>query len=312
MQPPDGRVHARQQEGIGQMREARFQELPDGPGLAESTIEEALGQQRGKIQFRGRTDVVALARTPSKAADLGVVVRQADYDRPETLGAALEGVHTLLLISASEMGRRVPQHQNVVDAAKAAGVKLIVYTSLLHADRSPIDLAEEHRQTEALLKGSGVPHAILRNGWYTENYTGSIGGALAGGAFIGSAGDGKIASAARTDFAEAAAVVLTSEGQAGKVYELAGDVAYTLSDLAGEISRQTGRAIPYKNLAPEDYAAALVGFGLPEGLARAIAGWDSAASRGALFDEGRQLSKLIARPTTPLSQVVAATLAASR
>ena len=252
--------------------------------------------------------VVALVRSPEKAADLGVAARPFDYAKPETLAPALQGVDTLMLVSSSEVGQRAVQHRNVIEAAKAAGVGRIVYTSLLNADTSPLDLAEEHRVTEADLKASGVPYTILRNGWYTENYTGSIGGALAGGAFIGSAGEGRISAAPRADFAEAAVAVLTSEGHDGRTYELAGDEAFTLSDLAAEISRQSGRDIPYRNLPAADYAAALTGFGLPEGLSKAIAGWDVDASRDALFDDRRVLSQLIGRPTTPLSASVAAAL----
>ncbi len=252
--------------------------------------------------------LVGLARTPAKAADLGIAIRQADYAAPDSLTAALQGIDTLLLISSSEIGQRTAQHRHVIDAAKAAGVKRIVYTSLLHADSSPLSLAAEHVETERLLKSSGLSYTILRNGWYTENYTGSVKAAVAGGAFIGSAGDGRISSAARADYAEAAATVLTSAGHEGKTYELAGDAAYTLADLAAEISRQTGKAIPYKNLPESNYAAALAGFGLPEGLAAAIAGWDTGASQDALFDDNRQLSKLIGRPTTSLSASVAQAL----
>jgi NAD(P)H dehydrogenase (quinone) len=252
--------------------------------------------------------IVALARSPKKGADLGVKVREADYDKKETLDRALEGIDTLLLISASEVGKRIAQHRNIIDAAKKRGVKWIIYTSLLHADTSSISLAEEHRGTEAELKKSGIPYTLLRNGWYAENYTGSIPGALAGGAFIGSAGSGKLSLAARADYADAAVAVLTSGNQEGKVYELAGDEAYTLTDLAAEISRQTGQNIPYKNLPENEYAAALKSFGLPDGLAHAIAGWDVSASQGALFDDSKQLSRLIGHPTTRLSAVVAQAL----
>jgi NAD(P)H dehydrogenase (quinone) len=251
------------------------------------------------------TEIVALVRSPEKAAELGIAARAADYDRPETLGPALAGVDTLLLISANEVGKREAQHRNVIEAAKQAGVRRIVYTSLLHADSSPLSLAGEHAATESALKASGVPFTILRNGWYTENYTGSIPGALAGGAFIGSAGEGRISSATRADYAEAAVAALAGAGHEGKTYELAGDDAWTLGDLAAEISRQTGRTIPFKNLPEAEYAAALAGFGLPGELAQAIAGWDTGASQDALFDDSRQLSQLIGRPTTPLSVAVA-------
>lgn len=250
-------------------------------------------------------DLVALARSPKKAADLGVAVREADYDRPGTLGPALAGIESLLMISASEVGKRASQHRNVIEAAKKAGVRWIVYTSLLHAHRSRLSLADEHRGTEAALKESGIRHTLLRNGWYTENYTASIPGALAGGAFLGSAGGGRISGATRADYADAAVAVLTGSGHEGKTYELAGDEAFTLAGLAAELSRQTGRTIPYKDLPQGEYAKALVGFGLPEPLAKAIAGWDAAAAKGALFDDSRQLSRLIGRPTTPLATAVA-------
>ena len=211
---------------------------------------------KGKVPA---VDIVALARSPAKAADLGVTAREADYARPETLAAALARLDTLLLISSSKIGPRAAQHRNVIEVAKKAGVKRMVYTSLLRAHTSPLDLATEHRQTEANLKASGIPFTILRNGWYMENYTGLIGGALGRGAFIGSAGDGRISLAPRADYAEAAVTVLTGEGHGGKTYELAGDASHTLSELAAEISRQTGRTIPYKNLPEAEYAVALAG-----------------------------------------------------
>ena len=252
--------------------------------------------------------IVALARSPEKAADLGVTVHAFDYDRPETLEPALAGVDKLLLISGNEVGSRAAQHRAVIAAAKAAGVKEIVYTSLLHADKTPLSLAGEHVETEAMLAASGIPHTILRNGWYAENYTGAIPSALEHGALIGAAGEGRISGAARSDYAEAAAVVLADAGHTGKTYELAADDAWTLADLAAELSAQTGRAIPYRDLSVTDYAAALVGAGLPQDLSDAIAGWDADAAQGALFDDGRVLSRLIGRPTTPLAKVVKAAL----
>lgn len=253
-------------------------------------------------------DLVALVRSPTKAADLGIPAREADYSRQETLGKALVGIDTLLLISASEVGRRVDQHRNVLEAVRRSDVRSIVYTSLLHADVSPLSLAEEHRETERMILAAGLPCTILRNGWYTENYTSSAKTAVEHGAMIGSAGAGRISSAARADFAEAAAVVLTSAGHEGRIYELAGDDSYTLGELAAEISRQSGKIVGYKDLSEADYAAALTSFGLPAGLAHAIAGWDVAASRGALYDDGKQLSQLIGHPTTPLAAMVAQAL----
>ena len=261
---------------------------------------------------RPAAELVALVRSPAKATDLGIAVRHADYERPETLGRALAGVDALLLVSSSEVGRRAVQHRNVIEAATRAGVRRIVYTSLLHADRSPLDLAVEHRATEADLEASGLPFTILRNGWYTENYTASVPAALANGAFFGSAGAGRISSATRADFAEAAAVVLTGTGHEGKTYELAGDEAYTLADLATELSSQAGRPIPYRDLPEAAYTTALVDAGLPEGLARAFAGYDAAAAQGALFDDGRQLSALLGRPTTSLRTAVARALEVAR
>lgn len=257
-------------------------------------------------------NIIALVRTPSKANGLGVEVREFDYTQKSIQVEALKGVEALLLISSNEIGQRAVQHVNVINSAKQAGVKWIVYTSLLHADASTLSLAGEHLETEKVLKESGIPYTILRNGWYTENYTGSIPGAIAGGAFLGSADNGKISSASRADFAEAAAVVLTTSGHQGKTYELAGDEAYTLAELAAELSSQTGKNIPYKNLPEAEYAEILKSFGVPEGFAHAIAGWDVSVSKGDLFEDSLQLSKLIGRTTTPLSKTIADALVASK
>lgn len=254
-------------------------------------------------------NIVALARMPEKAADLGVAVRQADYARPQTLDAALAGIDTLMLISGSEVGQRVPQHRNLIQAAKQTGVRRIVYTSLLHADTSTLGLAPEHVETEKMLADSGLVVTVLRNGWYTENYTASAASAVANGALIGSAGQGRIASATRADFAAAAVAVLSGQGHDGKVYELAGDSAYTLADLAAEISRQSGKDIPYVDLPPAEYTAALEAAGVPAPWPQALPALDVEAGKDALFHAGRELSNLIGRPTTSLKDAVAAALA---
>ncbi|WP_313124409.1 SDR family oxidoreductase [Pseudescherichia sp.] len=249
------------------------------------------------------SQLVAIVRNPAKAealAQQGVTVRQAEYGDQAALTAALEGVEKLLLISSSEVGQRAVQHRNVINAAKSAGVKFIAYTSLLHADRSPLGLHVEHVETEQYLAASGIPYALLRNGWYSENYLASAPAALAHGVFIGSAGEGKIASATRADYAAAAAKVISSEGHAGKVYELAGDEAWTLSDLAAELSKQSGKPVVYQNLSEADFAAALKGAALPEAFANLLADSDVGAAKGGLFDDSRTLSTLIGRPTTPI------------
>ncbi|MDB5500835.1 MAG: qorB [Tardiphaga sp.] len=260
------------------------------------------------------TRIVAAMRDPAGGAALaaqGVTVVPADYSKPETLDAAFAGIDRVLLISSNALGERVAQHRNAIDAAKRAGVKLLAYTSVLRADTSGLGLAEEHRQTEAALRASGVPFVLLRNGWYNENYTASIPSALAHNALLGSAGDGRISSAARADYAAAAAAVLTStEDQAGRIYELAGDDAYTLSQFAAEVSKQAGKPLAYMNLPEADFKAALAGAGLPAPLAELLANSDAAAAEGALFDDGNQLSRLIGRPTTPFAQTIAAAVAA--
>lgn len=260
-------------------------------------------------QLKKRTDaanLVALVRSPEKVE--GIEARAFDYEKPDELPVALNGIESLLLISGNEVGKRARQHENVIKAAKEADVKWIVYTSILKADTSTVSLAKEHLATENLLKESGIPFTILRNGWYNENYTGSVTGAVEAGAFIGSAGDGKISSASRIDYAEAAAVVLTGTDHQGKVYELAGDQAYTLNELAEEISRQTGKNIPYQNLPEQEYSKALKGMGIPDAFAQGIASWDVSASRGDLYDNSKTLSTLIGRSTTPMPAEVKAAL----
>ena len=253
------------------------------------------------------SQIVAIVRNPAKATALsqqGITVRQADYSDEAAFTTALQGIDKLLLISSSEVGQRAPQHRNVINAAKAAHVKFIAYTSLLHADTSPLGLADEHVATEQMLAESGIAYVLLRNGWYTENYLASAPAALEHGVFIGAAGEGKIASATRADYAAAAARVISEDGHAGKIYELAGDEGWTLSQLAAELAKQSGKTVVYQNLSEADFAAALKGVGLPAGLADMLADSDTGASKGGLFDDSHTLSKLIGRPTTSLADSV--------
>ncbi|GJI98114.1 NAD(P)-dependent oxidoreductase [Duganella caerulea] len=255
--------------------------------------------------------IVAAVRDVAKVADLaaqGVQVRRADYADPASLDAAFQGATKVLLISSSELGQRGPQHRNVVDAAVRAKAGLIAYTSVLHADTSPLALAAEHRETEAAVRASGLPYTLLRNGWYVENYTGGLGAALAHGALAGGAGEGRISAAARADYADAAAAVLTSSGPVQQVYELAGDQAFTLGELAAEVSRQSGKQIPFHNLPQQDYREMLVSVGLPAPLADLIADSDAQAAKGALYDGSGTLGKLIGHPTISLADAVKAAL----
>ncbi|WP_414831696.1 SDR family oxidoreductase [Afifella sp. YEN Y35] len=259
----------------------------------------------------GAEAVVAIVRDPAKSAGLfpeGVTIREGDYERPETLDAAFAGVERLLLISSNAVGRRAGQHRNVVEAAKRAGVQRIAYTSLLHADRSTLGLAEEHRDTEAALATSGLAVTLLRNGWYTENYAASIPPALEHGALMGSADGGRIASAARADYAEAAAVALVDDTEPRQVHELAGDEAYTLTEFAAEISRQSGQTVAYADMPEAEYREALKSAGLPDGVAAMLADSDAGAAKGDLFDDTHELSRLIGRPTTPFAATIEAAL----
>lgn len=265
------------------------------------------------LRKRPAGEIVAAVRDPQKMADLakrGVQVCHADYDRPDSLATAFSGAGKLLLISGNEVGRRVPQHRAAIEAARTAGVGLLAYTSLLHADTSPLPLAAEHKETESLIRASGLPAVILRNGWYTENYLANVPGALQHGVLLGSTGAGRIASAARADYAEAAATVLTQGDQAGRIHELAGDESYTLAELAAAIAEQSGQAVAYRDLPAGEFKTVLLNAGLPEWLANLLVESDVGASKGGLFDDGRQLSRLIGRPTASLIELLKRQLAA--
>ncbi|WP_329080026.1 MULTISPECIES: NmrA family NAD(P)-binding protein [unclassified Streptosporangium] len=255
--------------------------------------------------------VVAAVRTPGKAADLaarGVKVKEADYERPETLKRAFAPGDTVLLISGDAVGRRLGQHRAVVDAARAAGVARIVYTSVLHADTTPLALAVDHRGTEEHIRASGIPFTFLRNGFYTEVYAASVLQGVEHGAILGAAGDGRVAGASRADYAAAAVTVLTREEDGDKVYELSGDTAWSLPELAAEASAVSGRPVVYRNLPHADFRRALIDAGLPEPVATMYADIDLDIVQGALSPTPGELSALIGRPTTPLRESVAAIL----
>lgn len=256
--------------------------------------------------------IVAAVRSPAKAQGLaarGVVVRQADYNQAATLRTAFADAQRVLLISSSEVGQRLPQHQAVIDAAREAGVKQLVYTSLLRADTTPLGLGGEHLATEKLIAASGLAHVVLRNGWYTENYLASVPPALQFGVFFGAAGNGRIASASRADYAAAAATVLTQTIDSNRTIELAGDTSYTLAELVAELNRQAGASVRYQNLPKAEFEQALVGAGLPGPIAALLADSDAGAATGGLFDDGHALSALIGRPTTPMAESMRAALA---
>lgn len=258
-------------------------------------------------------EIGALVRRPEAAGPLeakGVSVRVASYDDPAALEAAFAGVKRLLLVSSSEVGQRAAQHGNVIDAAKAAGVGFIAYTSILKADSSPLTvLPAEHVATEQALAASGLPYALLRNGWYTENYTMGVPTALEHGGMIGTIGEGRVSSATRADYAEAAAIVLSGELPAsGTVYELAGDSAYSLPEFAAELSTLAGKEIGYTDMSAEAYQAALIGAGLPAPVAEMLADSEKGASQGGLFSEDKTLSTLLGRPTTPWQETLKAAL----
>jgi NAD(P)H dehydrogenase (quinone) len=258
-------------------------------------------------------EIVATGRDLDKIkdfADRGVRTLQADFNDPESLTAAFAGAQKVLLISGSEVGQRIPQHTNAIEAAKAAGVEHLIYTSVVGADQTTMILAADHQATEAVLAEAGVPYTLLRNSWYHENYTATLPATLERGVIVGSAGEGKVSAASRLDYAEAAAVVLSTEGHVGAVYELAGDTGYTQAELAAEITAQSGTPVAYQDIPVADYEKMLAEVvGLPAPVAAMVADIDRAVSEGNLFVATGDLSRLIGRPTTPLATAVSAALA---
>ncbi|MFJ2776434.1 MULTISPECIES: SDR family oxidoreductase [unclassified Kitasatospora] len=255
------------------------------------------------------SEVAVAVRSAGKAADLaerGVTVRVVDYDRPESLAGAFAAGDRVLLISGSEVGRRIPQHRAVVDAARAAGVALLAYTSAPGA--ATFRLADEHKETEALIRESGLPFTLLRNGWYTENYLGDAAGTVDRGVVIGSAGQGRVAGATRRDYADAAVAVLVGEGHENAVYELSGDAAWSLAELAAAFAQASGKPVEYREVAPAEHLEVLVGAGLPQGFAEILVDVDAGIARGELAGTPGDLARLTGRPTVPLAESVSAAL----
>ncbi|MEO6040915.1 MAG: SDR family oxidoreductase [Croceibacterium sp.] len=251
-------------------------------------------------------NVVALARDPAALADYaakGVAVRQADYDDPASLKSALAGVDRVLLISGNAVGQRERQHGNVIEAAKASGVQYLAYTSILKGDTSRLALAPEHVATEKLVKGSGLSADVLRNGWYNENYTMNLAPTLESGKLYAATGEGKLSTASRRDLAAAAAAVLL-RGKGGNTYELAGDQAWTMGEFASELSRQSGQPVEFVNQSEADYTKTLEGAGLPPPIAAMLASTSALSGQGELYDDGRDLSRLSGRPTTPIQETI--------
>ena len=258
-------------------------------------------------------DIIATGRATDKIKDLadrGVQVRAVEFGDAAAVRAAVDGADRVLLVSAMEPGGRVALHRNVIDAAREAGTGLVAYTSIVNAETTTIRLAADHQATEQLLRDSGVPHVLLRNSWYHENYTDRLPAFLAQGAIPGSAGQGRISAAARADYAAAAVAVLTTDGHAGQAYELGSDEPFTLAQLAAEVSAQSGREVRYLDLPEEHYAKALKEHGVPGLMADMVAETDAAAAHGTLYTASGDLTALTGRPATTLSAAVGAALRA--
>ncbi|MGK5631318.1 SDR family oxidoreductase [Streptomyces sp. URMC 123] len=265
----------------------------------------------GLLETVPATRVAAVVRDPEKAADLagrGVELRTADYGDPDSLKGVFRAGDRVLLISGSEVGRRVPQHRAVIDAARAAGVALLAYTGILGGPEADFELASEHRETERAILDSGLPYAFLRNGWYHENYTANLPAVLEHGAVVANAGAGRVASAAIADYAAAAVAVLTGDGHENAAYELSGDTAWSLAEYAAEVGRQSGREIAYREVPAEAHREILVGAGVPEAFAAILVDVDHAIARGRLAGTTGDLAKLIGRPTTPIAEAIATAL----
>ncbi|MEW2504080.1 NAD(P)H-binding protein [Amycolatopsis sp. CA-161197] len=251
-------------------------------------------------------EITAVARSAEKAADLGVRVHVGDYDRPETLAGAFGAGDRVLLVSGTELGKRVGQHAAVIEAAKAADVAQIAYTGVFGGPDADFTLADDHRATEQRILDSGLPYTFLRNNWYSEMAVPDVAGSLARGAVANSVpADGRIATAAREDYAGAAAAVLSTDGHLGAAYELSGDTAWSYGEFAAELARLGGRPVVHTTVPGGEFEAILTGAGVPAFLATILVDVDAAITRGRLAGTPGDLAKLLGRPTTPITETIA-------
>jgi len=286
-------------------------------GTAKILVTGATGQLgtlivKHLVQKLPRGSVVAGGRNADKAPP-GAEFRTLDYNVPSSIDAALAGVTRVILVSGTEIGKRVQQHQAVVEAALRAGVRLLAYTSILKADTNPFLLATEHRATEQLLATAGLPYILLRNGWYSENYTGTAAMAIQFGVIQSASGNARFSTAPRDDYAAgAAALILRDDHKPGQAYELAGSTSFTKQEYADLLTRKSGKNISVQNLTAAEYVAALMQAGLPEGLAKILADSDSKSADGWLFNDSRTLAHAIGRSTVPFEQTLDAALSTVR
>jgi NAD(P)H dehydrogenase (quinone) len=273
-----------------------------------------LGRRVAELLLKaGQHRVVLATRTPAKLADLaarGAVVRAADFDDPASLATAFTGVDRLLLVSTDHLdqpGRRLTQHRAAITAAAAAGVRHLVYTSLLNAvPDSVMSLAPDHAQTEQALAASPLTWTVLRNNLYADNLLPGLGFAVATGQLHTASGTGAISYLTREDCARAAAAALASTETANRTLDLTGPAALTAADIAALTTQITGRTVTHVPVPADGLRAGLTQAGLPAGLVEALVTFDLAAARGELHTVSPAFTQLTGRAPTPVAIFLAA------
>jgi len=237
------------------------------------------------LAMPGQRKLVAATRDPSRLADLakkGIETRRADFDDPASLSSAFAGIDRLLMVSTDRLGaqgERLRQHRNAVAAARDAGVRHVVYTSMPDPKNALVSFAPDHLGTEEAIAASGLDHTILRNNWYMETLLMRLPQAFATGKWYSAAGSGRIAYAARADLASAAAHALV-EGKGKTVVELGGPAAYSADEVAALASRIVGRPIEIVHVDDSSLAAGMKAAGVPEFLVPMLVSFDANARSG--------------------------------